>query len=381
MVERHVTDSKRIACLFSTSGHSGVDRLAKHLLPALAERGYAVDLLKVRGHGPHLTRAAATTSNLDIVDLGHATTYACLPAIVGYLRHRRPVVLLSDKDRVNRTALAAGAFARVGTRLYLRSGTTLSVNLASRNVLERWLQRQSVARLYPFATGVLVPSQGAKTDLVAFTGLDPALVCVVPTPVVPSALFERPPPAPEHPWFHDPETPLILGVGELSRRKDFATLIRAFARLRATRPCRLMILGRGALRAELLALATSLSVARDVALPGFISDPYPYLAHADVFAFTSRWEGLGFVLIEALALGTPVVATDCPSGPREILEDGRYGPLVPVGDAVALADAIAATLTASPSPAALKAAARRYEVQPAVTAYLSAMGLPSSPPD
>jgi len=110
-------------------------------------------------------------------------------------------------------------------------------------------------------------------------------------------------------------------------------------------------------------------------LPGFIAEPYPYLAHADLFAFTSRWEGLGFVLIEALALGTPVVSTDCPSGPSEILQAGRYGRLIPVGDEAALADAMAATLHAPLPAEQLKEAARPYAIETATDAYLSVMGL------
>jgi glycosyltransferase involved in cell wall biosynthesis len=370
------TDPGRIACLFSTSGHSGVDRLAKHLLPALARRGYRVDLLKVRGHGPDLAEAAVEMPNLGIVDLGSRHTYACVPAIVRYLRRHRPAVLLSDKDRVNRTALAALALAGGGTRLYLRSGTTLSVDLASRGALERWLQRQSVARLYPRAAGVLVPSRGAAQDLVGFAGLDPALIRVVPTPVVPDALFDTPLPAPNHAWFHDPAAPLILGVGELSRRKDFATLVRAFAALRAERPCRLMILGEGAERGRLAALAAEVGVAADLDLAGFMPRPYGALAHADLFVLSSRWEGMPLVLVEALAMGTPVVSTDCPSGPREVLDDGRVGQLVPVGDAPALAAAMAATLAAPADASRLREAARPYAVERGTDAYLDAFALP-----
>jgi glycosyltransferase involved in cell wall biosynthesis len=137
-----------------------------------------------------------------------------------------------------------------------------------------------------------------------------------------------------------------------------------------------MILGRGRERQSLLRLAASLGVAAEVELPGFISEPYPYLAHADLFAFSSRWEGLGFVLIEALALGTPVVSTDCPSGPREILADGRFGRLVAVGDDEAFAEAMRQTLDAPPAGDLLRAAAEPYGVERAITAYLSVMGLP-----
>jgi glycosyltransferase involved in cell wall biosynthesis len=170
--------------------------------------------------------------------------------------------------------------------------------------------------------------------------------------------------------------PLILSAGELGTRKDFATLLRAFALLRARRPCRLVIIGRGKQREQLLELADTLGIRKDVDLPGFVENPYPYMAHADLFAFTSRWEGLGLVLVEALALGTPVVSTDCPSGPSEILQRGRFGPLVPVGDAEALARAMETTLDDTRPRDFLQQAARPYTVSAATDAYLGAMELP-----
>jgi glycosyltransferase involved in cell wall biosynthesis len=363
----------RIACFLSTSGHSGVDRLARHLLPALVGRGYRVDLLKVREHGPHLEHCDPAPR---IVDLGTAHTLLALPAVVRYLRRERPAVMLSDKDRVNRLALAARALAGVPTRLILRSGITISVDLASRGALDRWVQRRSMGLLYRFADRVLVPSLGAADDMTAYTGLERARIQAVPSPVVPARLFDEPLPVPDHPWFAPGQPPLILSVGELCGRKDFATLIRAFARLRARRPVRLMILGEGRHRERLLALAANLGVKEDVALPGFVPQPYSYMAHAALFAFSSRWEGLPFVPVEALAVGTPVVSTDCPSGPREILDNGRYGPLVPVGDDAALAEAMRATLDDPLPREVLQRAARRFEIEAATSAYLDAMGLP-----
>ncbi len=368
-----MTDPKRIACFFSTSGHSGVDRAAKHLIPALARRGYRVDLLKVRRHGPELPEVPA---GIEVIDLGSRHTYGCVPGIVGYLRRKRPVVMLSDKDRVNRTALFARFLAGVRARLVFSSGTTISIDLATRGPLERWIQRSSMGRLYPYADRVIVTSAGVADDMAAYTGLARGHIRVVPSPVVPQSLFEVTLPRPDHLWFGDPSVPLILSAGELCARKDFETLIRAFARVRAQRPCRLMILGRGNYRERLLSLAGELGIAEDFSLPGFLPEPYAYMAHADLFAFTSRWEGLGFVLIEALALGTPVVSTDCPSGPREILTGGRYGTLVPVGDDALLAAAIAATLAAPLPGEVLKRAALPYEIEVSTDAYLEAMGLP-----
>lgn len=362
----------RIAFFFSTSGHSGVDRAVGHLMPAIARRGYPIDLLHVRRHGPSIENLP---DGVDVVDLGTRHTYAALPAVVRYLRRARPTVMLSDKDRVNRTALFARLLSGVDTRLVFSSGTTISIDLASRGPFERGLQRWSMGHLYPMADNVIVTSGGVADDMAAYTGLDRSRIQVVPSPVVPASLFREARPRPAHPWFADGAPPVILGVGELGPRKDFSTLIRAFAAVRRGRACRLVILGKGRQRSELLALAAELGVGDDVDLPGFQPDPYSFMAHAALFAFTSRWEGLGFVLIEALAVGTPAVSTDCPSGPREILADGRFGTLVQVGDDAALADAIARTLDGPLPRERLQEAAKPYEIEAATTAYLLALGL------
>jgi glycosyltransferase involved in cell wall biosynthesis len=287
--------------------------------------------------------------------------------------------MLSDKDRVNRTALLARWLAHARTRLVLSSGTTISIDLASRGPLERWIQRSSMRWLYPLADQVIVTSAGVADDMAEYTGLPRKLIRVVPSPVVPASLLTAELPRPDHPWLGDPERPLILSAGELCARKGFDTLLRAFARVRASRPCRLLILGRGGARDRLLALADELGVRADFALPGFVPDPYAWMAHADLFAFASRWEGLGFVVIEALAVGTPVVSTDCPSGPREILANGRYGALVPVDDHDALAAALLRTLDDPLPREVLREAAGPYEIEASTDAYLDAFGLPRHP--
>jgi glycosyltransferase involved in cell wall biosynthesis len=164
-----------------------------------------------------------------------------------------------------------------------------------------------------------------------------------------------------------------MGVGRLTRQKDFPTLIRAFAAVRKVRDCRLVILGEGKDRPALEALAKEMGVGGDVDLPGFVENPYAHMSRASLFVLSSAWEGSPNVLTEALALGLPAVATDCPSGPREILEDGRYGPLVPVGDADALAGAILKTLTHPPESAELKRAAGPYTVEESSRRYLEAL--------
>jgi glycosyltransferase involved in cell wall biosynthesis len=167
---------------------------------------------------------------------------------------------------------------------------------------------------------------------------------VVYNPVITPAMLAQARQQPDHPWFGAGQPPVILGVGRLTRQKDFPTLIRAFAEVRRRRPARLIILGEGEDRPELEALIGELGLADHVALPGFRDNAMAYLAGSALFVLSSAWEGLPTVLIEALAAGARVVSTDCPSGPREILQDGRLGVLVPVGDAPALARAMANAL-------------------------------------
>ncbi|MGH8518332.1 MAG: glycosyltransferase [Panacagrimonas sp.] len=365
----------RVAFFLATSGHSGVDRLMRNLIPAVARRGYAVDQLKVRGHGPGLGEAPG----VRVVDLGSSHVWSSLPALIRYLRRERPHVMLSDKDKVNRCGVVARALAGTSrsTRLVLRSGTTISVDLSHRGPVDRWIQRNSMRWLYRRAHAVVVPSDAAAMDLVTYTGLPSSLVRTLPSPVLSTELLERRPPPPDHPWFASGQPPVILGTGELSPRKDFATLVRAFARLRAQgRSCRLVILGRGGQGEALKTLAGELGVAHELDLPGFREDVPNFMAHAAAFVLCSRWEGLGIVLVEAMACGTPVVSTDCPSGPRELLRDGALGDLVGVGDDAALATSLGRLLDLPKEPERYREAVRRYEIESATTGYLAAMGLP-----
>lgn len=361
----------RIAIFLATSGHSGVDKIAKNLVPALARRGYQVDILKIREHGPHL---AELPPGVKIIDLGTSHVYSAILAIARYLKREQPAVLLADKYRVIHAAYLAKVLSGVPTRLIFSMGATISIDLSGRSRFERWYQRQFIKHFYPRAAKVIVTSKGVADDMAIYGGIARSCIEVVPCPVISADLLQTRPQRPEHPWFQAGEPPVILGVGELSKRKDFETLLRAFALVRAGRPCRLVILGRGRQHDHLIALARELGVGEDVDLAGFQQNPYAFMAHAALFAFTSRHEGLGFVVIEALAVGTPVVSTDCPSGPREILQDGKYGELVPVGAVDTLAEKIIETLKHPLQADFLKEAALPYEIERSTTSYLCAMG-------
>ncbi|HYE34977.1 glycosyltransferase [Methylocaldum sp.] len=362
-----------LALFLATSGHSGVDRVMRNLVPEFARYGLRIDLLKVGGHGPYWEELP---DNARTVDLGVSHVSTALPALVRYLRRNRPKVLLSDKDKVNRTALMARALARVDTRVAVRIGTTVSKNLERRGWWARHSQLASIRLLYRYADSILTPSEGAAGDLAKIAGLPMAAVTVVPSPVLTDRFAAMAEETVDHPWFAPGEPPVILGVGELCARKDFATLLKAFAELRrGGRPCRLIIGGEGRQRSKLLQLARDLGISEDIDLPGFLANPYAYMRRAKVFGLTSICEGMPVVLIEAMACGTPVVSTDCPSGPREVLRDGRYGSLIPVGDSSALAGKIAEMLDNPTSSEALSEATVPYTITNSAWRYLDALDL------
>jgi glycosyltransferase involved in cell wall biosynthesis len=231
-------------------------------------------------------------------------------------------------------------------------------------------------RFYRWADAIIVPSHGAAGDLANTAGIPLTRIRVVPNPIVTPELVRLAGEGPPDQGLRQRHRPIILGVGELCARKDFTTLILAFSRVRRLRPCHLLILGEGRQRSRLEALITQLGLNNDVELPGFVENPYAYMARADLLVLSSNCEGFGNVLAEALAIGLPVVSTDCPSGPREILQDGRFGLLVPIGDANALARAMLATLDNPPDAELLKSAAEPFSVATIANQYLAALGFP-----
>jgi glycosyltransferase involved in cell wall biosynthesis len=230
--------------------------------------------------------------------------------------------------------------------------------------------------LYAQADMITAVSQGVKDDLIEKLHLSADKIMVVYNPIVTSDLPQLADEPVNHPWFAE-DVPVILGVGRLVEEKDFPTLIRAFALVRAQRPCRLLILGEGHGREELEHLAQELGIQADVDLPGFDKNPFKYMARCTVFVLSSRFEGLPGVLIQAMACGTAVISTDCPSGPSEIITAGRDGLLVPVADGAALADCLN-ELLANPQQRAVmgqraRLSAQRFCVQDVLAQYTAAL--------
>jgi glycosyltransferase involved in cell wall biosynthesis len=228
---------------------------------------------------------------------------------------------------------------------------------------------------YRHADAILVPSDGAAEDFASYIGIERSRIEVVPSPIITSDFYQRLNQPLDHPWFKPGEPRVILGVGELCRRKDFTTLIRAFALLKSRYDCRLMIVGEGRARKRLEAEVKKLGLAQRVSLPGFVENPYAYMKASALFVLSSLWEGLAVVLVEALAAGTPVASTSCPSGTVELLGDLPGEPMAPPGDVEGLAAAMARQLD-TPLPAEqLQAVASPYTLENSVASYLRALGL------
>ncbi len=360
----------KIAVFLSFSGQGGVERMMLNLAEGLCSLGCQVDLVVVKARSAYL---ANISHRLRVIRLGASHTFGSTISLMQYLRRERPAAILSAKDRANIVAVVARIFSRIDTRLVLRMGTTVSAALEGKRPVKEKLWYMRMRVFYPHAHAVVAVSKGVARDLVENAHISPTLLHVVPNPVVTPQLFAAADQPLKHQWFKGDTFPVVLGAGRLTRQKDFETLIKAFARVRQSRPCRLMILGEGRDRSKLERLGAELGISSDMLLPGFVQNPYPYFKRASVFVLSSIWEGSPNVLTEALALGTPVVSTDCPNGPREILQDGRFGDLVPVGDHEALARAILETLQRPLEKSFLKSAVKDYTLEESSKRYLEVL--------
>lgn len=346
----------------------GAERIAVNVLQGLSNEGFAQQLVLVEAQGPFLKQLP---KNVRLINLakGGRVARAIIPLAL-QLRRQRPDVLVAHLAHANIAALLAKQLAGVRTKVVIvEHNDNSSLDRTRMRSLPSRLLQYFKAALYRRADAVVAVSEGVSRYVEATFGVSAARVHTIYNPVVSDELITRSYLPLEHPWFKEGEPKVLLAVGRLEEQKDFSTLLRAFALLRQQRPCRLLILGEGELRGKLEAEVDALGLSGEVALPGFVENPYAYMRCASVLILSSCWEGLPTVLIEAMACGCPVVATDCPSGPREILDNGRYGPLVPVGDTSALAAAIADMLSTPTPKEVLEASTARFSYECAIRCY------------
>lgn len=356
-----------LAILLPSLEAGGAERNAINLALGLRRRGVHVEFVLAEARGEYLH---LVPDDIAVTNLGARHVALSLPRLVRYLRHEEPETLLAVMDHMSIVALMARKLGGTSTRILASSQTIMSQarfgSVPKREVLIPFLARIT----YPWADCVITVSHGAAEDLSRMTGLAPKQIRVLYNPVVTPQLFKQMQEPLHHPWFTSGEPPVLLAAGRLAMEKDFSTLLRAFELVRENRAVRLVILGEGPLRPMLEDLVMELGIEADVSLPGYENNPYAYMRHAHVFVLSSAWEGLPTVLIEAMACGTPVVSTDCPGGASEILLNGDYGSLVPVGNARALADSILDTLTAPLRQDLLRSRAMDFHVDKIVNEYL-----------
>ena len=402
--EPHQAKPQRVAFLLDNLNGGGAERVVLAMASGFSALGYEVDLLvcelkgELCGSVPPevnlvvMEPAGKLAGLVDAVRLGGwrglggilfwlasarkiSRCFRYIRDIRAYLQKARPAVILSVLGKASISAVLAASRLNIPTRVFVGVQIALSVrsDQSQRSGKGQTYSMVPMSRYcFPKAHGVIAASRGVAEDAISFLGLDPARVHVVYNPVEAA----EPEGAPAHPWFLPGAPPVILGMGRLVEQKNFPLLIRAFAAVRQRVDARLVILGgdkasaeQMAHRQELQDLAVELGVGDDVALLGYQSNPNTFLRAARVFALSSNYEGFGNVLVEALLAGCPIVSTNCPSGPAEILENGQYGMLVPVNDPGSLADAILASLASEPDVEKLRQRGSEFSLERAVAGY------------
>lgn len=335
------SENATIAIYLPSLRGGGAERVMVTLAGAFVERGYAVDLVLAAATGPYLSEVS---SAVNVVDLGRSRVLTSLPGLVRYLRNRKPIALLSAMGHANLIALLANKLSGGITRVVVSERNDVSVAANQNKCLRSFVIRSLSRYLYRTADAIHAVSYGVAAASAKELCVPKERIQVVFNPVVTQQMLDLSHADVDFPWLVKDGRPLILAAGRLTKQKDFETLIRAFTLVRSKTNARLVIMGEGELRSELECLIVQLSLQGSVLLPGFVDNPFAIMRQADLFVLSSAWEGLPNVLIQAMACGAPVVSTDCPSGPAEILQNGKWGRLVPVGDAELLAQAMRDTL-------------------------------------
>jgi glycosyltransferase involved in cell wall biosynthesis len=394
-------DGKHLALFIPSLAGGGVGRFILHLAKSFASRGHKIDLLLCRVAGPYLDQLPA---GVNIVQLkassgwrGRSSALSAdykslralllpillpykapkpvnfLPDLVRYLQSERPDALFSAKTPCNLVALWAKRIAGGSTRIVVSERSSLSPIVKSKKEWRWRFVPPIIRRVYQWADGIISVSKGVGDDVSLVTGLPREWIKTIYNPIMNLEIHNKSLEPVNHPWLATNGLPVILGVGRLVPQKDFPCLLRAFRRVRSTRNARLIILGEGRLRQELEILAKTLGISQDVSMPGFTENPYAFMGRASVLTLSSAWEGFGNVIGEALACGCPVVSTDCSSGPAEVLKNGTFGTLVPVGNDKALAEAILAVLDNPSDKERLRSRASEFNIDNISERYLQVL--------
>jgi glycosyltransferase involved in cell wall biosynthesis len=358
---------KKVAIFIQSLAIGGAERATLNLVKGLISQEIQVDLLLANRSGEFLS---LVPPQVNVVDLRGKRVLLSLFPLVQYLRSQHPDILHSVLPHASLIAIWAVQLARVHTPLIISQHNTMSKSLAGAPFIRNKVIRELARWFFHYADAAICVSQGVAEDFFEITAMPRQKTHVVNNPLIFPGFDQEAYKPISHPWFTFDAPPVILAVGRLTTQKDYPTLLRAFSIVCQKRAAHLLILGDGKERANLVTLVSQLNLTEKVQMPGLLQNPLAYMAQARLLVLSSRWEGFGNVLVEAMACGTPVVSTDCNSGPREILENGRFGRLVPVGDPESLASAILETLETTPDRSLLKLRAQDFTIDKSVRKYI-----------
>lgn len=356
----------KIALYIPSMSGGGAERVMLALANGLVEKDIQVDLLLNKVDGPYLKYASR---KVNIVNLNTSRVLNSILPLSKYLRREKPDVILSAMNYVNIVAVMAQLISGSNTKVVLSEHGNLTESKKNLGRIKGLVITSLMKWAYRKSHAIVAVSDGVADALSNELKISRNKITTIYNPIFSQDIVKRSNELISHPWVGKNALPLVIGVGRLTLQKDFSTLIHAFKQVLVKRECNLIILGEGKLRSELENLIKTLGLQDNVQLPGFVDNPYAWMSQADLFVLSSVHEGFGNVIVEAMACGTPVVSTDCPSGPSEILEDGKWGDLVPPGNAQLLSQSIIKSLS-TPNQKDIKGRAAFFSIDRAVNQYL-----------
>jgi glycosyltransferase involved in cell wall biosynthesis len=361
----------KVSLFIPSLSSGGAERVMLNLANGLIQiEGLNVEIVLSEAKGQYLSQLS---KDIKIIDLGNPRSIKCLPGLIKYLKENRPDIFISAITHTNIISIIAKMFAKSKAKLVVTEHSMVSNITNETNKLSAYILRNMVKLLYPLTDAVVAVSKTIKMDLINNFFINEMKIHNIYNPIFEKNIINMSLEEVDHPWFNNSGLPVILSVGRLTKAKDFPTLLKAFKNVRKTKDAKLVILGEGELRKELENLCFELDISDDVQMPGFVLNPYKYMSKSKVFVLTSSYEGFGNVIVEALACGTEVISTDCVGGPKEILEYGEYGTLVPVGDIETLTTEILKTLSKSSPPSQQKSLNRAmdFSIEVIIKKYLN----------
>jgi glycosyltransferase involved in cell wall biosynthesis len=361
---------KKLAIFVAAISGGGVEKAVVNLANEIAKKGINIDLLIADDTG---ISSLYFDPNISVIKLSTKRVFFCIPELILYLIRAQPDVLFSAMEYVNFIALVSKKISFTSTRVIISSHAPLVYFIRDEKFFKWRLLKKLLSYLYGTADKVITVSKGLERSLIGELNINPAKILTIYNPIINESLINDSLEDLSDPWVKSSKSPYIISIGRFAKEKDYPTLINAFNLVREKRDVRLVILGQGPEWENVNKIINFHGLSSFVHTPGFVLNPYKYIKNAACFILSSKNEGFGNVLVEALALGCPIVSTNCEFGPVEVLENGLWGSLVPVGDYESMANSVLTTLdlNQSSSESLLNTHLDQFKVSVAVEKYIN----------